>query len=103
LGACLACLPFLLSYTRRQDLALAERQAEIAALARTTADSAEQLSIAAQGLNSLNDTVHRALKHLDQLPQKMQEKINEFKAQLNEVAVTENEVLAQEVNTLRNS
>ncbi len=103
IGACLATVPFLLSYTRRQDLALAERQAEIAALARTTADSAEQISIAAQGLNTLNDTVHRTLKHLDQLPHKMQEKINEFKTQLNEVAVTENEVLAQEVNTLRNS
>ena len=33
----------------------------------------------------------------------MQEKINDFKTQLNEVAVTENESLAQEINTLRAS
>jgi biopolymer transport protein ExbB/TolQ len=103
LGAVLACVPFLLNYTRRQDLALAERQNEIAALARTTADSAEQLGIAAQGLQTLNDHIQRALKHADQLPHKLQEKINEFKTQLNEVSVTENEVLAQEVNTLRTS
>jgi hypothetical protein len=103
LGAVLACIPFLLNYTRRQDLALAERQSEIAALARTTAESAEQLGIAAQGLHSINELANRALKHADQLPHKLQEKINEFKTQLNEVSVTENEVLAQEVNTLRTS
>jgi hypothetical protein len=103
LGAVLACVPFLLNYTRRQDLALAERQSEIAALARTTAESAEQIGIAAQGLQSINELTQRALKHVDQLPHKLQDKINDFKSQLNEVAVTENEVLAQEVNTLRTS
>ncbi|MGC4074672.1 MAG: hypothetical protein QM760_19655 [Nibricoccus sp.] len=103
LGAVLACIPFLLNYTRRQDLALAERQSEIAALARTTAESAEQLGIVAQGLQSITEASNRALKHVDQLPQKLQEKINDFKTQLNEVSVTENEVLAQEVNTLRTS
>ncbi len=103
LGAVLACIPFLLNYTRRQDLALAERQNEIAALARTTAESAEQIGIVAQGLQSISETTHRALKPLDQLPQKLQEKINEFKAQLNEVNINENEALAQEVNTLRTS
>jgi hypothetical protein len=103
LGAVLACVPFLLNYTRRQDLALAERQKEIAALARTTAESAEQISIVAQGLHAISDHTQRTLKHLDQLPQKLQEKINDFKTQLNEVNVTENEALAQEVNTLRTS
>jgi hypothetical protein len=103
LGAVLACIPFLLNYTRRQDLALAERQSEIAALARTTADSAEQIGIVAQGLQSITDATQRALKPLDHLPQKLQEKINEFKAQLNEVNINENEALAQEVNTLRTS
>lgn len=103
LGAVLACVPFLLNYTRRQDLALAERQSEIAALARTTAESSEQLGISAQGLHAIAETANKALKHADQLPHKLQEKINEFKTQLNEVSVTENEVLAQEVNTLRTS
>jgi hypothetical protein len=103
LGAVLACIPFLLNYTRRQDLALAERQNEIAALARTTSESAEQIGIVAQGLQSITDATQRALKPLDHLPQKLQEKINEFKIQLNEVNISENEALAQEVNTLRTS
>mgnify|MGYP002780879841 CR=1 FL=1 len=103
LGAVLACVPFLLNYTRRQDLALAERQNEIAALARTTSESAEQIGIVAQGLQSITDATHRSLKSLDHLPQKLQEKINEFKIQLNEVNISENEALAQEVNTLRTS
>jgi len=102
-GAVLACIPFILSYTRQQDLALTKRQHEIAALARTTAASAEQLGIAATGLNTIAENVARTLKHADQLPAKLQEKINAFKTQLNEVAVTENEALAQEVNTLRSS
>jgi hypothetical protein len=103
LGAALACVPFLLNYTRRQDLALAERQNEIAALARTTAESAEQIGVAAAGLHTIAETTAKALKHLDQLPLKLQEKINEFKTQLNEVNVTENEALAQEIATLRSS
>ncbi len=103
LGAMLAVIPFVLNHTRRQDVALAERQREIAALAQTTASSAEQISIAAAGLHSLSEHVARALKLGESLPHKMQDKINDFKAQLNEVAVTENEALSQEINTLRTS
>jgi hypothetical protein len=101
LGAVLACIPFLLNYTRRQDLVLAERQSEIAALAQSTAASAEQLSIAAASLHTIADTAAKAVKHVEHLPARIQEKVAEFKTQLNEVAVTENESLAQEVNTLR--
>ena len=103
LGAVLAVTPFLLNHTRRQELALAERQREIAALAQTTATSAEQISIAAASLHSIAENTTRSLKLGEQLPHKIQEKINDFKTQLNEVAVTENEALAQEINTLRAS
>jgi hypothetical protein len=103
LGAVLAIIPFLLNHTHRQDIALAERQREIAALAQTTAASAEQISIAATNLHSIVDATARALKSGEILPHKLQEKINDFKTQLNEVAVTENESLAQEINTLRTS
>jgi len=102
-GAVLAVIPFLLNYTRRQELALAERQREIAALAQITTTSAEQISIAATSLHSIAENTTRSLKLGEQLPQKIQEKINDFKSQLNEVAVTENEALAQEINTLRAS
>jgi hypothetical protein len=103
LGAVLAVTPFLLNHTRRQELALAERQREIAALAQITATSAEQISIAAASLHSIAENTTRSLKLGEQLPHKIQEKINDFKTQLNEVAVTENEALAQEINTLRAS
>ncbi|MFT3869233.1 MAG: hypothetical protein QM715_12310 [Nibricoccus sp.] len=103
LGAVVAVIPFVLNHTRKQDLALADRQREISALAQTTASSAEQISIAAASLHTLADHTARALKLGEALPHKLQEKINEFKTQLNEVAVTENEALSQEVNTLRTS
>lgn len=101
LGAILAVIPFLLNFTRRQENALAERQREIAALAQSTAASAEQLSIAAASLHTIAETASKSAKHAEQLPQKLQEKIHEFKEQLNEVSMSENEALSQEVNTLR--
>lgn len=101
LGAILAVTPFVLNFTRRQENALAERQREIAALAQSTAASAEQLSIAAASLHTIAETASKSVKHAEQLPQKLQEKIHEFKEQLNEVSMNENEVLSQEVNTLR--
>jgi len=103
LGATLAVIPFLLNHTRRQELELTDRQREISALAQTTATSAEQISIAVASLHAIAETTTRALKTVDLLPHKMQEKINDFKTQLNEVVVTENESLAQEINTLRTS
>lgn len=103
LGAVLATIPFLVNYTRKQELALAERQREIAALAQTTAASAEQLSIAVASLHEITEAATKSAKVAEQLPQKLQEKIHEFKEQLNEVSVTENEALSEEVNTLRAS
>ena len=50
LGAALLVIPFLADYARRADAELADRQNQIAALARTTSDSAEQLGIVASGL-----------------------------------------------------
>ncbi|MDX2185349.1 MAG: hypothetical protein SFV32_00310 [Opitutaceae bacterium] len=103
LGAISLGIPFLVNYSRRQDQALAERQKEIAALAEITANSAEQLGVAVAGLGTVVDAAHRAAKQAEHLPQRLQERVNEFKEQLNEVAVTENEALAQELNTLRTS
>jgi hypothetical protein len=103
IGAFVVLIPFLLNYTRRQDMLLIERQNQIAALARDTAAAAEQISIAVGSLHGIAESAARLLKHADQLPARLQEKINEFKTQLNEVAVVENEALAQEINTLRAS
>ena len=53
LGAALLVIPFLVNYGRRQDAVLSERQNQIAALARTTSESAEQISIAVAGIHTL--------------------------------------------------
>jgi hypothetical protein len=103
IGAFVALIPFLLNYARRQDTLLIERQNQIAALARDITATAEQISIASGSLQGIAESATRLLKHADQLPARLQEKINEFKTRLNEVAVAENEALAQEINMLRAS
>ena len=103
IGAVLAVIPFLADYARRQDAALTERQNSLEALARTTAAAAEQISIAASGLHTIAEQVHRNLKLTEQLPHRLQEKINEFSQQRDEAIVAENEALTQEVNSLRAS
>lgn len=99
----LGAVPFVARYGRRQDAALTERQNQIAALAQTTATSAEQISIATAGLHGIAEQSAKYLKAADQLPHRLQERINEVSAQLNEAAVAENEALQQELNTLRAS
>ncbi|MBL9205540.1 MAG: hypothetical protein JNN01_10675 [Opitutaceae bacterium] len=101
LGALLLAVPFVLDYGRKTDALLSDRQDQIAALAQTTSASAEQVSIAAVGLQSIAEVSARTAKALETLPLKLQEKIAEFKSQLNEVSVTENEALEQELQTLR--
>ncbi|HEU5077745.1 MAG TPA: hypothetical protein VFT72_00935 [Opitutaceae bacterium] len=102
-GAFLATVPFVLSYTRRQDETLTERQREISALAQSTASSAEQISIAASSLHGIAENAAKSARLAETLPAKLQEKIHEFKERLNEVSLTENESLSQEVNSLRAS
>ncbi len=100
-GALLLAVPFVVNYGRKTDALLSDRQDQIAALAQTTAASAEQVSIAAVGLQSIAEVSARTAKTLETLPLKLQEKIAEFKAQLNEVNVTENVALEEELQTLR--
>jgi len=101
LGALLLTVPFVADYGRKIDLLLTERQDQIAALARTTSASAEQVSIAAVSLHSIAETSAKSARSLEALPLKLHEKIAEFKLQLNEVSLTENEALEQELQTLR--
>jgi len=103
LGAVLLAIPFVADYGRKIDLLLTERQDQIAALARTTSASAEQVSIAAVSLHAIAETSAKSARSLDTLPLKLQEKIAEFKLQLNEVSLTENEALEQELQTLRSA
>lgn len=82
IGAALAVVPFLANYARRQDAELTERQNQIAALARTTAESAEQLGIAAAGLHGIAETSKLNLDTVAKLPGKIQERIDAVTQQL---------------------
>lgn len=100
-GALLGVIPFLSDYARKQDEALDERQRGLEALSRTINTAAEQISIAANGLNELTELTHKNLKHAEQLPHKLQDKIAEFNAQLDNARDDDREELEKEVAELR--
>lgn len=103
LAAILGALPFLADYARRQDVALDERQRGLEALSRTITTAAEQISIAANGLNELTDLTHKNLRQAEQLPHKLHEKIAEFNAQLDNAREDDREELEKELTELRTS
>jgi len=103
LGACALAVPFITDYGRKTEAALTERQQQIAALAQSTAASAEQISIAAASLHSIGESVSRSAKAIESLPQKLQERIAEFNARLNEATASDTEELEQELQTLRSA
>ena len=103
LGVILGAIPFFADYAHKQDEALDERQRALETLSRTVATSAEQISIAANGLHELLDLSHRNLKHAEQLPHKLQEKIAEFQQLLTTANDEEKEELEHELATLRSS
>ncbi len=77
-AAVIGVVPFLTDYARRQDEALDDRQRGLEALAGTVTTSAEQISIAAQGLQEITALAQRSLQEADQLPRKLQEKLAEL-------------------------
>jgi hypothetical protein len=103
IGVALAVIPYLADYVREQVEALHERQNALEALSRTVATSAEQISIAANGLHELLELSHRNLKQAEQLPHKLQEKIAEFQQLLATANDEEKEELERELATLRGS
>jgi peptidoglycan hydrolase-like protein with peptidoglycan-binding domain len=102
-GAILAAIPFLSDYARKQDEALDERQRGLEALSRTVNTAAEQISIAANGLHEITEVAHRNVKQAEQLPQKLQEKIAEFNAQLDNAREDDREEMEKELAELRAS
>jgi len=100
-GAIVALVPLVARYEREKNEALDERQNALEALSRTVATSAEQISIAAAGLHEIAELAHKNLKQADQLPHKLQEKIAEFQAQLDNTREDDREELEQEIAELR--
>ncbi len=103
IGALVGLVPAIVYYERQKNEMLDDRQRALEALARTVAASAEQISIAASGLHEIADVAQKNLRHAEQLPHKLQEKIAEFQAQLANTSESEKEELEKELEELRSS
>lgn len=102
-GAIVGLVPAVVHYERQKNEMLDDRQRALEALARTLTSAAEQISIAAGGLHEIADVAQKNLRHAEQLPHKLQEKIAEFQAQLANANETEKEELEKELEDLRSS
>jgi len=103
LGAIVGLVPLVLIYEQRKNELLDDRQRALEALARTVHSSAEQISIAANGLHQISELALKNLRMAEHLPHKLQEKIAEFQSQLAVAADAEKEELERELLSLRTS
>ncbi len=107
--ACVACagaagaIPFLADYARRQEEALDNRQRALEALARTVASAAEQISIAASGLNEIAELAQRNLRQAEKIPAQTMEKIAQFDTQIAASRAEEKKALERDLAALRSS
>ena len=81
-GGLAIMVPFIARFERQKNEALAERQRALEALSRTVAASAEQISIVTGGLHEIAGLVQKNLRQVDELPQKLQDKMTDFQSQL---------------------
>jgi hypothetical protein len=82
LAAAVVAIPFVADYARRQDEALDNRQRSLQALSVTVAAAAEQVSIAATGLQGIAEAAQDNFSRSEQLSRQIQEKIAELDARL---------------------
>ena len=101
IGAVLGLIPIVAHYEAQKNAQLDERQRALERLAFTVNSTAEQLSIAAGGLHEIAELSQKNVRHAEQLPHKLQEKIAEFQAQLATAADAEKEELERELLALR--
>ncbi|WP_414663358.1 hypothetical protein [Horticoccus sp. 23ND18S-11] len=101
LGALVGLVPIVAFYERRKNETLDERQRALEALARTVHSSAEQISIAANGLHEIAELALKNLRMAEHLPHKLQDKIAEFQAQLAAATDADKEELERELLALR--
>lgn len=103
LGALAGLVPLVVAYERQKNEALDDRQRALEALARTVSESAEQISIAAAGLNGIADAAQRSARQAENLPQLLQEKVAEFQLRLGAAQDAERQELERELTRLRAS
>ncbi len=100
-GAIVGLVPLVARYEQQKNETLDDRQRALESLARTITSAAEQISIAASGLNEIAELAQRNLRHAEKLPHQLQDKIAEFQAQLVNANDIEKEELEKEVAALR--
>ena len=103
LAAYFLCIPFVLDYRHDRDATLDARQQALEALARTTAETAEQIGIVATGLHTISELTQKSVQGTENLPQKIQEKVQALAAQFAENGANENKALQREIKALRAS
>ncbi len=84
LATVLFVVPFMADYARSQEEAFAERQRALQALAATVAASAEQISIAASGLDRLAGIAQENFNQSDRVAQQIQEQMGLLQGRLAE-------------------
>jgi len=101
LGAVLAGVPFLTDFIASQREAEAQLLANLAAENHKLAHSAEILVGTTGQLKSAHEAATRAVHTAEALPYRMQEKLGEFTAQLQESEDEEKAAMAKELEALR--
>ncbi len=102
-GAIVLFYPIVTHYERVKNEALDDRQRALEALARTLTSSAEQISIAANGLHEVAELAQKNIRQAEHLPQKLHERIAEFEARLAAANDAEKDELEKELVALRTS
>ncbi len=102
-GAIVLFVPLVSHVEREKNEALDDRQRALEALASTVTTSAEQISIATQGLHAIAELAQKNLRSAEQLPAVLQAKITEFESLLANAQADEREELKKELAQLRAS
>ena len=95
LAAVIVAVPFVSDYAHRQDEALDNRQRSLQALSVTVAAAAEQVSIAATGLQGIAEAAQENFSKSEQLSKKIQEKMAELDARLAGAKKDDGEIVAR--------
>jgi uncharacterized protein YoxC len=95
LAAVIIAVPFVADYAHRQDEALDNRQRSLQALSVTVAAAAEQVSIAATGLQGIAEAAQENYSKSERLAKQIQEKMAELDARLASAKKDDGEVVAR--------
>jgi hypothetical protein len=95
LAAVIVVIPFVADYANRQDEALDNRQRSLQALSVTVAAAAEQVSIAATGLQGIAEAAQENFGKSERLSKQILEKMAELDARLAGARRDDGEVVAR--------